>query len=439
MRFYDRKKELGLLAEIEAQSHRHAQFTVITGRRRIGKTSLILKSCQKKDFAYLFVERKDERDLCQTFKEELETRLGMTIHGRPTSFAEIFEELLKLAKSRPITVVIDEFQEFLKVNPSVFSSIQRLWDLHKDEARINLIVSGSFYTLMQKIFKTKKASLYGRETGFIRLDPFSTSVLKEILGEYHPRYTPDDLLALWTFTGGVAKYIELLVDRDACTRNRMIDLIVREDSTFLEEGKAVLVEEFGKDYGVYFSVLSAIATGRNTRNEVSQALGRDVGGYLTRLENDYALISRKQPLFAKPSARGAHYQMNDCFFEFWFRFIFKYGFLLEIKGYDKVREIIRRDYPVFSGRALERYFRAKLIESGDYTRIGGWWDRKGENEIDLLAENEIDKRAVFFEVKRQNARYSAKALEEKADQFLKATGRFRGYDIRLQGLSLNDL
>lgn len=40
-----------------------------------------------------------------------------------------------------------------------------------------------------------------------------------------------------------------------------------------------------------------------------------------------------------------------------------------------------RDYP---------YFRHVLIESKAYTRIGGWWDRKGENEIDIVAENELN-------------------------------------------------
>ena len=439
MKFYDRKRELELLAEIERTSHEHAQFTVLTGRRRIGKTALLLKAFQKTRFVYLFVERKNERDLCQTFKEELEARLGLVVHGQPTSFAEIFEEIMRAAKERPLTVVIDEFQEFLKVNPSVYSSIQKTWDLNKDAAKINLVVSGSVYTLMQKIFKTKKASLYGRETGFMRLEPFTTSVLKEILRDCHPRYTPDDLLALWTFTGGVAKYVELLVDRGACTRDKMINLIVREDSTFLEEGRAVLVEEFGKDYGVYFSILSAIATGRSTRNEISQCIGSDVGGYLTRLEDDYALVTRKQPLFAKASARGAHYQLNDDFFRFWFRFIFKYGFLLEIKGYEKVREIIRRDYPVFSGIALERYFREKLVEEGAWTRIGAWWDRKGENEIDLVAENELDRTATFFEVKRKGVRYDAKVLEQKKAAFLQATGAFKGYDIQLSGLSLDDM
>lgn len=439
MHFFDRTRELELLGEIAARSQDCAQFTVITGRRRVGKTSLILKACEKTPFAYLFVERKSERDLCEIFKSELEDKFSIVIHGQPVRFSEIFEEIMKLAMTRPITVVIDEFQEFLKINPSIFSSIQKIWDLHKDKARINLIVSGSVYTLMTKIFKHKKAALYGRETAFLKLDPFCVSVLKEILSEYHPTFTPEDLLALWTFTGGVAKYIELLIDGKAFTREKMLDLIIREDSTFIEEGRAILVEEFDKEYGVYFSILSAIARGSNTRNEISQVLGRDIGGYLLRLEKDYALIVRQQPLFAKESAKGAHYQLNDNFLTFWFRFVFKYGFLLEIKGYDRLKEIIRRDYPVFSGRILERYFRAQLIESGNWTRIGSWWDRKGENEIDLISENELTGEVAVYEVKRDPKRINLETLKDKFSVFTAATGKWKRLKPSFIGLSLADM
>lgn len=439
MRFFDRTRELELLGEIAARSLDAAQFTVITGRRRVGKTSLILKACEKTPFAYLFVERKSERDLCEAFKYELETKFGIVIHGSPDHFSEIFEKIMKLAEKRPITVVIDEFQEFLKINSSVFSSIQKIWDLHKSRARINLIVTGSVYTLINKIFKNKKAALYGRETAFLKIEPFRVSVLKEILGTYHPRYTAEDLLALWTFTGGVAKYIELLIDGKAFTRNKMIDLIVREDSTFLEEGRAILVDEFDKEYGVYFSILSAIATGSNTRNEISQTIGRDVGGYLLRLEKDYALIVRKQPLFAKESARGARYQLNDNFFSFWFRFIFKYSFLLEIKGHDRLRDIIRRDYEAFSGFTLERYFREQLSESGEWTRLGSWWDRKGENEIDLIAENELTDTTAVYEIKRDARRISLDILKEKFTVFTQATGKWKSRTPKFIGLSLSDM
>ena len=72
MRFFDRENELERLADIERRSRQSAQFTVLTGRRRVGKTSLLLKAFSRSDFAYLFVERKSEKDLCQTFKAELE-------------------------------------------------------------------------------------------------------------------------------------------------------------------------------------------------------------------------------------------------------------------------------------------------------------------------------------------------------------------------------
>ena len=113
MRFFDRESELERLADIERRSRRNAQFTVLTGRRRVGKTALLLKAFSRTDFAYLFVERKSEKDLCQTFKAELEAKLGMVILGEPDRFTQIFEQIMRFASQKPVTVVIDEFQEFI--------------------------------------------------------------------------------------------------------------------------------------------------------------------------------------------------------------------------------------------------------------------------------------------------------------------------------------
>ena len=439
MKFFDRVEELKMLADIERRSHSNAQFTVLTGRRRVGKTSLLTRAFPSSSFAYLFVERKSEKDLCLTFKEELESQLGMVIYGDPDRFTQIFEAIMRFSVEKPITVVIDEFQEFIKINPSVFSGIQKIWDLNKDNAKINLIVSGSVYTLMQKIFKSKKAALYGRETAFLKIEPFRISVLKEILKEYSPHYSNEDLLALWSFTGGVAKYVELLMDAGAYTRDAMIDFMVREDSVFVDEGRAVLVDEFGKEFGTYFSILSAIAAGRTTRNEISQAIGRDVGGYLTRLENDYSVIAKKQPMFSATSAKGARYCLTDNFFIFWFRFVFKYGYLLERKGYDRLREIIHRDYDVFSGFALERYFRELFVESGRWTRLGMWWDRKGENEIDLLAEDEINDSYAICEIKREKSRIDLEIVKKKYEVFVKASGKWKRVKPQFLALSMDDM
>jgi len=439
MRFFDRAEEIASLHEIRRRAKENAQFTVVTGRRRIGKTSLVWKAYEDEPILYFFVARKAEGDLCEDYRLEIENKLGIPIMGRAERFVDIFEYLMKLSAERPLTLFIDEFQEFFRVNKSVYSDMQRIWDLYSPKARINLIVCGSIYSMMTKIFKDKKEPLYNRQSRFMTVRPFAPAVLKEILAEYNPGYTAEDLLALYAFTGGVAKYVQLLVDAGATTKERMLDQIVRADSIFLGEGKAILIEEFGKDYGIYFSILSAIARGKTSRSEMENVVGREIGGYLTKLEKEYEIISKKQPLFEKSAAKNVRYVIEDNFFVFWFRFIYKYSYMLEIENYGSVRMIIDRDYETFSGLMLERWFRRVLIERHVYTRIGGWWDRKGENEIDVVAENELDDTATFFEVKRKAANIDLETLEAKAAVFLRATGAFRNYTISCKGLSMDDM
>lgn len=439
MNFFDRTEEIASLHEIREIAKNNAQFTVVTGRRRIGKTSLVWKAYEDEPILYFFVARKAESDLCEDYQLEIENKLGIPTMGRAGHFTDIFEFLMKLSIDRPITLFIDEFQEFFRVNKSVYSDMQRIWDIYSNKAHINLIVCGSIYSMMTKIFKDKKEPLYNRQTRFMTVRPFTPTVLKEILTKYNPDYTAEDLLALYSFTGGVAKYVQLLVDAGATTKGKMLNQIVKADSIFLGEGKAILIEEFGKDYGVYFSILSAIARGKTSRSEIESVVGREIGGYLTKLENEYEVIAKKQPLFEKSSTKNVRYAIEDNFFTFWFRFIYKYSYMLEIDNYESLKTIINRDYETFSGLMLERYFRRVLIERQDYTRIGGWWDRKGENEIDIVAEDEMNNEATFFEVKRKAANIDIEVLKQKAAAFLRATGEFKGYDISYKALSMDDM
>lgn len=439
MKFFDRSEEIASLHEIREIAKNNAQFTVVTGRRRIGKTSLVWKAYEDEPILYFFVARKAESDLCEDYQLEIENKLGIPTIGRAEHFTDIFEFIMKLSIDRPITLFIDEFQEFFRVNKSVYSDMQRIWDIYSNKAHINLIVCGSIYSMMTKIFKDKKEPLYNRQTRFMTVRPFTPSVLKEILTEYNSDHTAEDLLALYSFTGGVAKYVQLLVDAGATTKEKMLNQIVKADSIFLGEGKAILIEEFGKDYGVYFSILSAIARGKTSRSEIESVVGREIGGYLTKLENEYEVIAKKQPLFEKSSTKNVRYTIEDNFFIFWFRFIYKYSYMLEIDNYESMKAIINRDYETFSGLMLERYFRRVLIERKAYTRIGGWWDRKGENEIDIVAENELNNEATFFEVKRKAANIDIEVLKQKAAAFLRATGEFKGYYISYKALSMENM
>ena len=439
MKFYDREQEMAFLRDTREKAEEAARFTVVTGRRRIGKTTLIREAYKDKPFVYFFVARKAESDLCEVYLEEINEKLGIPTLGSSRKFSDIFRYLMQLSVKHSFTLVIDEFQDFFRVNKAVYSEMQNIWDEFEKTSKINLIVCGSIYSLMQKLFKDKKEPLYGRNTGELRLKPFRPSVLKQIMADAKPGYSHEDLLALFSFTGGVAKYVNQLVDAGATDKDSMIRHIIGPNSTFLNEGKNNLIEEFGKDYGTYFSILSCIARGKNTRSEIEDVIGKEVGGYLSNLENEYELIGKKRPLFEKSTNKNVRYELEDVFYSFWFRFVFKYSYIIEIENYGKLREIVERDYTTFSGLMLERYFHRVAMESGQYTRLGRWWDRKGENEIDMIGEDELADKATFYEIKRQKDDISIGVLKGKAEVMLRATHEFNGYEIKYEGLSMEDM
>ena len=441
MRFFDRETEFEKLKEIENLSHEVAQFTIITGRRRIGKTEMVKKFYENKTMLYFFVARKAEADLCDIFIDEIRVKFNIPmLNTKGMSFAAVFKYIMELSLTQHITLFIDEFQDFYRVNPSIYSDMQNIWDSYKNKAHINLIAAGSVNTLMNKIFKNKKEPLFGRQTDTIHVRPFRPSVLKEIMSEYCPDYKKSDLLALYTLTGGVAKYVELFIDRKKFTERKMLDMFFDRDSYFLPEGKNMLVDEFGKDYGIYFSILTLIAQGRNTRSDMESALNiKELSGYLKNLTEEYGLINKMQPIYEKSTNKNVHYTIDDQFLRFWFRFVYKYTHIIEAGGNEKLRTIAERDFTTVSGKSLESYFYEMLKETGNYTRLGYWHDRKGENEIDIIAEDEVENKIEFIEVKRQSKNFDEDILRTKSEAFIKTVGSFKGYEIELKGLSMEDM
>ncbi|MDR0799687.1 MAG: ATP-binding protein [Dysgonamonadaceae bacterium] len=436
MKFYNREKETALLKKIEQQSMSTAQMTFVVGRRRIGKTSLLTSVFAEKQALYFFVEKKNETLLCEEFTEEIQSKLGVTIYGEMRSFKDIFGYLMELSKSRHFTLIIDEFQEFRKINPAIYSEMQNIWDKNKNESKINLILCGSVYSLMKQIFENSKEPLFGRATARLHLKPFDIPTLKEIMSDNYPRYTNEDLLAFYMVTGGVAKYVELLVEAKAFTMKKIVNEILSDNSLFLDEGRNVLIDEFGKDYGNYFSILMLIASSKTARAEMESIMNMDIGGFLDRLENEFGLITKVRPILAKPSGRNVKYRINDNFLNFWFRFIFKYRGAVEMSNFDYVKNIIQRDYQTYSGLILERYFREKLMETENLSTIGSYWESGNQNEIDIVALNEYENTAIIAEVKRNKDRINLNILQNRAGNLVK---QLSGYTIEYRGLSMEDM
>ena len=451
-KFYDRERELDKLRDMQRQAFDdHSRFVVLTGRRRVGKTSLVYKMMQESDTPglYFFVGRKTETVLVRNYAEEVSEKLGEYVPESISTFRELFRLLMETGKRKPFTLFIDEFQEFDNVNAGVFSDIQEIWDKYKHTTNVCLVVSGSIFRLMEKIFKDGDQPLFGRDDCTIKLQPFRTDVIREILQDYHPSYTNEDLLALWTLTGGVARYIELLMNNGCTDMEKMMHYVCESaDGYFLEEGRKILVQEYGKQYGTYFSILGQIASGDVTQGEIEHALGMNsLGGQLKMLDEKYGIIRKKRPVGAKENSQTVRYEIRDNFFRFWFRYVHRHSSLIELQNMAALEQIIRADYTTFSGIALKRWFRQKMMESCQYKLIGGWWlgsekmraNMKGNNdsfEIDIVAVT-TDDRVEAYEVKRNADRYRQNRLMEKVGEMQRHI--FKGVDIELHGLSMKDM
>ena len=441
MKFYDREKELAALKKYEKLSSSHAQFIVITGRRRIGKTTLIKRAFTEIPFLYFFVGKKSEALLCEELCRVVRETLNEDI-GDFTTFKRLFAVIMGLSKRINFTLVLDEFQNFKYANESIFSDIQDVWDDNKAESKINLVACGSIYSKMKKIFEDKDEPLFGRATARFRIKAFSISTLKMILNDFNMAYSSDDLLSLYSLTGGVAKYVELLMEQNALDKDAMIEDVVSMGSYFIDEGREMLADEFGKDYGNYFSVIAALASGYTTRGEITSYVGFDAGGYLDRLENDYGIIAKRRPYMMGEQGKNVRFEIADNFLVFWFRFIYKYWSAVEIGNMDYIQGKIHADYETFSGFMLERYYRQKYAESGVFSIVSNYWEsgrggKPGEDkEIDLIAMDGENRSIVIGEVKRNHDRISIPKLEEKSVRIL---AHQKQWDSRFIGLSLEDM
>lgn len=437
MKFYNREQELELLQQNFLASEVESKFTVIIGRRRIGKTSLIIKSGeQNQPLLYLFVSRDNEHVLVHRMQKISEEVLGIKILGNAENFAQLFEQLMIHSQQNHFTLVLDEFQNFIKINPSIPSQIQDIWDRRHQNAKMNLIACGSVYSTMTRIFENGYQPLYGRKDCKINLKPFKTKILKNILSDHNPNYTSEDLLCLYAITGGVAKYVSQLMDANAVTRNKMLDYVCRDGSPFLSEGNELIMSEFGRDYTNYLSIIQLIAQGRTSQVEIDSIIGKNTGSYLNNLATEYNIIEKTLPIFAKANSRGIRWKLNDNFLRFWFRFILPNQNLIEMGRNDMIRKIIERDYDQYSGLVLEQYFHQKFSEEEDITAIGSYWDRKGENEIDLIAINDLDRSATIAEIKRNPEKYKENVLQAKV---LSIAPYLKDYQTKIIGLSMEDM
>lgn len=408
IQFIDRKAEIKRIGEISKNSF----FLVIKGRRRIGKTALLRIALPKAINIFVWPDKTIDW-IMQRICEE---------HAIPQfkNFSDVIEYLL----DKNNTVVIDEFQNFLGVDKSVYGELQKIIDERKINGKSTKIaVAGSSYSLMNKVFNDAASPLYGRRTQEMTIENLP---IKDLFQELNMPL--GEFIKHWAVFEGVPYYYELLDTKQSAEKNIVYHLLSKE-APLQEEGRLLLSSEFGRESKTYKTVLTGISEGKTKLNEIASLFGNkknETIKYLDILRKEFKFVRKNTPITADPKkSRDGKYEIIDNFMSFWFYFVENKRDYIEQGRFEELERFFTENFNAFVGRKFEKFI-TKLIRDKiclkefNYTKIGQQWGKIQNSEktyeIDILVLDEKTKKALFCECKWKNninAITIAKGLAEK--------------------------
>ncbi|MEM4726849.1 MAG: ATP-binding protein [Candidatus Bathyarchaeia archaeon] len=419
--FVNRDEELRFLEE--KFNSGGPELVVIYGRRRVGKTELVVRFVKGKPAVYFLADRRPERDLLHELREKMAQTL------RDESFAklevrgwlELFEEFLKWWKGGRVVIAIDEFPTLIEGNKAIPSIFQKVWDLKLKDSQVMLILLGSSVGMMETEVLGYRSPLYGRRTGQWKLQPLRF----QHLSEFFPKYGEEDLVRVYGCLGGVPAYL-LKFNPNKPFWDNVATRLLKKGEFLYGEAEFLLREEL-REPRLYSAILKAVASGASSFSEIANSTGLEKGllsKYLDVLE-ELGWMERLHPIGEGPRPRKALHRIADPYMAFWFRYIFPNKSDLEFGNIEPVIERVKRDYDTYLGMVFEQLFRENLWHLKDLLPIqpksvGRWWFR--DQEIDAVALDEAQPSSALFEVKwshikEAEAKRTLQNLERKAQAF----------------------
>ncbi|MBP1910983.1 AAA+ ATPase superfamily predicted ATPase [Thermococcus stetteri] len=420
--FVNRVEELKALRE--AYESGRKELIIVYGRRRVGKTALVKKSVEGISHIYFFAEETLESENLRTFKRLVAKALGNPLIEK----AELsWEELFELLDGSGVVVIIDEFPNLLKANRGLVSKFQKIWD---SAEKLKLVLTGSAISVMESHVLGYRSPLYGRRTLSIMLKPLNFLHLRE----FFPEKSWEELVRIYGITDGIPAYIKEVQFR--LNAGESLEEVFQPNKPLFDEAEFLLRSEL-REPARYFAILKAIAFGKTKFGEIVSFTGlpgSTVSKYLSNLQTLH-IVEERHPIGEPERKRNARYYLSDLYFNFWFRFVYPNRSQLLDFGYI---ENFEEEYNHYLGFVFEKActdFLREMNKAGKlpfrFTKIGRWW-RKGE-EIDLVALNESERKALFVEVKwkelgEKEARRILKDLEGKAE-LVGLNGWEKGYGL----------
>lgn len=395
--FLNREQELAFLEEKWRESK--AQFIVLWGKRRVGKTELVKQFITDKPHIYFLAESTSEREqlirfshsVARLFKEPLLETRGFA------SWEESFRYIKE--KNKRFVLVIDEFPYLIFSNPSIPSLFQKGWDEYWSGSNVYCVILGSSMAMMESEVLGYRAPLYGRRTGQWRIDPMTF----EAASGFRKEKSFEDRLCHFAVAGGVPAYW-LLFDRNKDFWRNLKDNVLRKGQPLYDEVEFILREEL-REPRYYFALLQAIAQGKRKLSEIVNATGisQPVANKYLSVLADLKIIERELSMTEeKPlKSKKGLYRIIDRFFQFWFKFIFPRRGELELGRIDDVLGFIRLEWGQYLSSVYEHVAAETVLKHMDrffpFTKIGRWWSKN--EEIDFVAINRELNSILLGEVK----------------------------------------
>jgi uncharacterized protein len=418
MKFRNRDKDLRFLKQRFAR--REPQFMVVYGRRRIGKTVLLthwIEECLPGKHLFWTAHRTTSDVLLGGFSEAVATLTPAVKSAiRFTSWQAALEQLFQIGSERRVVAVIDEFPYLVESAPEIPSLMQKLWDKHKANSRLFLILCGSHYHMMHEQFASQQKPLYGRLTENLILE----EIAPEDLSLFLPRYSAEQIVETYGVIGGVPGYLELWDDRRPVFKN--IEERILTGNTFFSQEATLLIQDEIAEPRTYLAILEAMGGKRCLPSELALATGiaiNHMGKYLRTLV-DLRLVRRilSEDVKHRTQSRMSRYEISDPFLRFHFQYVYPHADLVQQKRTSRLAEIVRSSFDSYIGTtAYEQLARRRIGDLGDNNQlpfvpdyVGRAWTR--EVEIDVAAVGWKQRAVLLGECKWQNTRMPESALDD---------------------------
>lgn len=411
-KFVARENELDDLEEMYESSN--FEMAVIYGRRRVGKTALIKEFIKDKPAIYFQgIEATKELNLgylsdsIMDFENPNRINKNFIFPDFKTAFSQI-QDIANQQKKK-LVFVLDEFPYLAESAPEVSSLLQYAIDhIYKNFDNIMLILCGSSMSFMVHQVLGDKSPLYGRKTGQLKIRPFDIFDMKKAL----PDVNDEDLLAYYGITGGVPQYMNFIRPDDSVSEN-IKRLFLKQTAPLQDEVNVLLQEELRKP-ATYYSILVAIANGKNKANDIYQTIGLNsasqLSPYLNRLM-ELEILERRAPIL-ETNKKKSIYAIKDSMFKFWFKFISGEQDQIALGQIDAVLANIMSELPRFLGSIFEQASIDWIWKNHDLPliprEVKSWWGYnpilKRQDEIDVVAINYNNQEAIIGECKWRNSR-----------------------------------